>query len=385
MSGVILKEGKEKSVLRRHPWIFSGAIQKVPIFSDGEILPVYSASGKKLASAYFHTSNSIAGRILSFGEEDPLLALDRKIRDALILRKGFDLGSDAYRLINSEGDGIPGLIVDLYKDVAVIQVNTAGIERLKSPIISLLVQLLNPKTIYEKSISSARRQEGLADIKGVLYGEPVDEVVITENGIPFIVSIPTGQKTGFFLDQREMRKKIASLSRGKRVLNCFSYSGGFSLAALTGGALHVDSIDISEAACALARRNSASYPHTHAVIQKDVFEFLRTSSLDYDLIILDPPAFAKKRSDLNNACQGYKEINRAVMQKIPNNSILVTSSCSSYIEDALFKNLIFQAAQEAGRFVRCIGHHISAPDHPVSVYHPEGHYLKSEVLYVSNT
>jgi len=379
MSGIILKPGKEKSVLRRHPWIFSGAIQKAPAYSNGDILPVFSASGEQLATAYFHTENSIAGRILSFGKELPHDAIKRKLCDSLALRKQL-VTTDAYRLVNAEGDGLPGLVVDRYGDVLVMQINTAGMEKLKPFLIEALVALVHPKTIYEKSVSQSRRQEGLLDTKGVVYGAPVSEMVIHENGIPYLVSITDGQKTGFFLDQREMRKKIMELSLGKRVLNCFAYTGGFSLAALKGGASQVDSVEISQEACNLCRRQSDALHHK--IIQADVFDFLRASPMEYDIVILDPPAFAKKRADLHTACQGYKDINRICMEKMPENSLLFTCSCSSYIDDALFQNLIFQAACEANRFVRIIGRHIQAVDHPVSIYHPEGHYLKSLWLHI---
>ena len=377
MSCVILKPGKEKSVLRRHPWIFSGAIASLSSFEDGDILPVYSHDKQLLAHAYFHTKNSIAGRILSFGKEDPLEAVQRNIKEALALRKNLPSGK---RLINAEGDALPGLIVDEYPGVLVMQITTCGMEKLKPLILKTLIKELSPLSIYEKSHSGARRQEGLSDAKGVLYGDLIPEVTLYENEIPYIVSIPDGQKTGFFLDQKEMRKKISEISLGKKVLNCFAYSGGFSIAALKGGALHVDSVDISLDACELSRRNTPDLSK-HTIIQKDVFDFLKTSPLDYDIVILDPPAFAKKRSDIDAACAGYKEINRTVFQKIKSGSLLLTSSCSSYITPDLFQNLIFQAALEAGRFVRIVGRHIQAYDHPISLNHPEGDYLKSLLLY----
>jgi 23S rRNA (cytosine1962-C5)-methyltransferase len=254
-------------------------------------------------------------------------------------------------------------------------------ERLKNLILEELILLLSPKAIYEKSVSAARKLEGLADNEDILFGDLTPEVTITENGIEYIVSIEDGQKTGFFLDQREMRKKVMELASGRRVLNCFAYTGGFSLAALKGGAVHVDSVDICPRACDLARRNNTDEAR-HSIFEADAFEFLKNSPMDYDLVILDPPAFAKKRADVTSACQGYKEINRRVLEKIPARSFLLTSSCSSYIDDSLFQNLIFQASLEAKRNVRIVGRHILAMDHPISIYHPEGDYLKSLLLYV---
>lgn len=380
MSCVILKPGKEKSVLKKHPWIFSGALASYPTFEDGDILPVYSHDKTHLAFAYFHTKNSIAGRILSFGDKSAHETVVFHIKKALLLRNTLQ-NTSARRLINAEGDSLPGLIVDQYNDVLVLQINTCGMEKLKKLIIDTLIQELKPASIYEKSLSSARAQEGLALSQGLLYGTLIPEVTIVENDISYIVSIVDGQKTGFFLDQCEMRRKIKELSFNKRVLNCFSYSGGFSLAALKGGAFHVTSVDISKDACDLCRRQ----PHDlskHTIIQTDVFEFLKNNSLNYDLVILDPPAFAKKRADIPAAATGYKEINRRAMQKMPRGSLLLTSSCSAYIDQDLFQNLIFQSALEAGRYVQIIGRHIQAYDHPVALNHPEGDYLKSLLLYI---
>lgn len=380
MSRVILKPGKDRSVLRRHPWIFSGAIDHFPPCVEGDILPVYAASGELLGSAYFHPKNSIAGRMLSFGAEPALEAVFRKLSEAISLRQEL-VAEEACRLVNAEGDGIPGLIVDKYRDVLVVQVSTHGIERLKSKIVEKLVELLVPRSIYEKSASNARRQEGLKNVQGVLYGEKVGEIPIIENGIEYLVSIEEGQKTGFFLDQRRMRKKILSLAAGKRVLNCFSYTGGFSLAALKGGAVHVDSIDISPKACELAQRMNPD-PERHKIVCQDVFDFLKASKMDYGVVILDPPAFAKKKGDLTAACQAYKELNRLVIEKAKPGTILLTSSCSAHVDETLFQNLLFQAALEVKRMVRILSRHEQAWDHPVALDHPEGDYLKSLMLYI---
>lgn len=381
---VFLKPGKEKSLLRRHPWIFSGAIEKIPSFEAGEILSVHSFTGQFLAQAYFHPTNSLSGRVLSFDQTPVLDVIKKKLEDALLLRSTLNLGS-SYRLVHAEGDGIPGLVVDKYEDVLVIQVNTCGMERLKTSIIELLVTLFHPRSIYEKSISNARRQEGLTDFQGCVYGESVEEVEIVENGIQFIVPIREGQKTGFFFDQRNMRALIGQHAASKRVLNCFSYTGGFSLAALQGGATAVTSVDVCGKASALARRNTEKnhYPASiHQIIQQDAFSFLAQNPLDYEIIILDPPAFAKKRSDVDAASQGYKALNRLALEKIPSKSLLLTCSCSYHIDHALFQMLLFQASQEAGREVQILGRHLHASDHPISLAHPEGDYLKSLLLYV---
>jgi 23S rRNA (cytosine1962-C5)-methyltransferase len=381
MSRVVLKPGKEKSLLQRHPWIFSGAIASRPNHEPGEILSVYSFEGKLLGSGYFHPDNSIAGRMLNFNSEKPLETIRNKLKAALDLRNTFT-PMEARRLINAEGDDLPGLIVDQYGDVLVMQIHTAGMERLKSFLVDELVSLLHPKAIYQKCTAAARRQEGLEDAKGLLYGTETPEVTIHEHGIAYIVSILEGQKTGFFLDQREMRKKILELSKDKKVLNCFAYTGGFSLAALKGGANLVHSVEISEEACKLARRNNFD-PARHEIFEADAFAFLRDKPLNYNIVVLDPPAFAKKRADVTMAAKGYREINRLAIQKMPPSSLLLTCSCSSYIDAGLFQQLIFQSAFDAQRSVKIIGRHIQAPDHPVSIYHPEGVYLKSLLLHIT--
>jgi 23S rRNA (cytosine1962-C5)-methyltransferase len=387
LNQVTLKPGKEKAVLKKHPWIFSGAIDSLPAIEPGEILSIFSHTGTFLAQGYFHPSNSLAGRILTFTDAPIEQVLREKFQRALELRKTFidHTVTDCYRLIHAEGDGIPGLIVDLYGSVAVIQINTWGIERLRPLIQQTLIDLLKPQAIYEKSTSSARKMEGLSDTQGFLYGSCEDQIAVKENGIRFWISLEKGQKTGFFLDQREMRRTVGALSSGKKVLNCFSYSGGFSLYALKGSASHVISVDASEEALRLAALNTELNgfdTSQHEMIQADVFEFLRTSSFDSDFIILDPPAFAKKKGDVIAACSGYKEINRLAMQRMAPRSLLLTCSCSHFISEALFQNIVFQAAMEAGREVQILARHQLALDHPINLAHPEGEYLKSLLLHI---
>jgi 23S rRNA (cytosine1962-C5)-methyltransferase len=387
MQPVVLKPGKEKPIKNFHHWIFSGAILRMPAFADGDILPVESADGEFLGFAYFNSRTSIAGRMLSFDRTPAEDAVKRRIDQAIALRQTlFDPSvTTAYRLVNSEGDGIPGLVIDMYGGAAVMQITTRGIDRLKPLIVEHLRTALPLKTIYEKSNVPSRGEEGLKDAEGLLWGEDADEVEVRENGIAFIVSIKGGQKSGFFLDQREMRRWAGELSGGKRVLNCFGYTGGFSLYAITGGAARVDTVDISEEAIALARRNAAlnEFPaDRHGWLARDVFEFLREDALAYDVIILDPPAFAKRKIDVVRACRGYKDINRLAIQKIPSGGIVMTSSCSYHVDEKLFQTVVFQAAREAGRTVRIIGRHRLAPDHPINIFHPEGEYLKSLLLFV---
>jgi 23S rRNA (cytosine1962-C5)-methyltransferase len=384
---VVLHKGKDKAIKNRHHWIFSGAVKSLPAdFENGDILPVQSFEGEFLGYAYFNKQCSIMGRMVGFGDTSPEEAIEKNIESAISLRKQFlEIKTNAYRLVNGEGDSVPGLIVDRYADVLVIQLATLGMEKLKPSIVNLLVKKICPRCIYEKSNLPSRREEGLPDFEGFLYGEKMEIVEIVEDGVRFLVDLIHSQKTGFFLDQREMRWLVGSLAAQKRVLNCFSYTGGFSVCALKGGAIQVDSVDTSEKAIELAKENlkvNGFDIHRQGFYVEDVFEFLRQRELTYDFIILDPPAFAKKKADVVQACRGYKDINRLALSKILPQGLLLTFSCSFYVDEALFKKVVFQAAQEAGRKVRIIQKHHLAYDHPINIYHPESDYLKGFLLYV---
>lgn len=328
---------------------------------------------------------SILGHMLSFGQESIEEALLKRIREAAILRRRwFDPArTNAIRLINAEGDGIPGLIVDMYADVLVMQVANPGIERLKSQIVSYLIEEFKPRSIYEKSTSFMRRKEGLEEVRGLVYGEDHPQVEVLENGLAFSVDVVNGQKTGLFLDQREMRSLVKDLSSQKRVLNCFSYTGGFSISALAGGATHVDSVE-SSAKCGpqIEKNLHLNGLKNHQFICEDVFDFLKKSTWNYDLIILDPPAFVKKRDDIAKAFRAYKDLNRFCLEKMPPKSLLLTCSCSYHVDESLFQNILFRAAHESNRSVRILEKHRQAHDHPISIFHPESSYLKSFLLYV---
>lgn len=385
---IILKPGKEKAILNHHHWIFSGAIASHPCCADGDIVSVYDSKNSLLGHAFYNKKSSIMGRMISWGDLDPKSIIANQIQEAISFRQGWfaNKSTTGFRLINGEGDRLPGLVVDQYADVLVVQISTLGMQKLKPFILSELKKLVSPRSIYEKSLSPSRKEEGLEPSQGLWDGEDVDEVEILENGLKFRLSIKHGQKTGFFLDQREMRSQIKDLSLRKNVLNCFSYSGGFSVYADAGGALAVDSVDISEKAMLEARANvelNSQNTCQHQFFCEDVFEFLRHSSMNYDLVILDPPAFAKKKRDQIPACRAYKDINRLAMKKMPKNSFLLTCSCSYYVEESLFQKVIFQACEEANRKAQIIGRHRMAVDHPINLSHPEGDYLKSFLLYLS--
>jgi len=330
---------------------------------------------------------SIIGHLLAFKEESLDEALPKRIREAADLRRKWfnPQETNAFRLLNAEGDGIPGLIVDVYNDVLVMQVSNPGIEKLKNEIVSHLVTELKPRAIFEKSTSFLRKKEGLAEVRVLLYGESSPEVEILEKGLSYSVDLLEGQKTGLFLDQREMRAQVRELSSGKKVLNCFAYTGGFSISALSGGALQVDSVEISGKCEAKVAKNLSLNqlpPEKHRFIKADVFDFLKKQPLDYDLVILDPPAFVKKREDIARAFRAYKDLNAHVMRNLPKGSLLLTCSCSYHVEETLFQNILFRAADEAKRTVRIVGRHRQAHDHPISIFHPESAYLKSFLLYV---
>jgi len=387
-SQVVLKSGKEKPVRNRHHWIFSGAVASLPTFTDGDCLPVITGDGEHLGYGYFNRKAKIIGRMLSFDKTAPEAAVTLHLNQALALRRATfeSQPTNAYRLVNGEGDLLPGLIIDWYRDTAVIQISTLGMEKLKPIVVEWIQNTLAPRCIYEKSLIPSRHEEGLQDYQGAIFGDvPAHAIEIEENGLRFSVSILHGQKTGFFLDHREMRQMVRGMSKGKRVLNCFAYSGGFSVYAAAGGASAVDSVDISASAMQLAERNMALNgfeSSAHHFYTDDVFDFLREKPLDYDLVILDPPAFAKKQKDVVAACRGYKDINRIALQKMPKGSILLTSSCSYHVNEELFQTVIFQAAVEAGRTAKIIGRHRMAQDHPINVCHPESDYLKSLLLYI---
>jgi 23S rRNA (cytosine1962-C5)-methyltransferase len=386
---VILKAGKEKPIHHRHHWIFSGAVATLPSFEDGECLPVYASTGENLGWGYFNRKAAIIGRMLSFDKTPPEEAIIRHLEAAMALRDALidPQKTNTYRLVNGEGDLLPGLIIDVYHDVFVIQISTLGMRRWRPLLVDWLTKTFSPRCIYEKSLLPSRKEEGLPDEQGALFGEvPAKEVMILENGLQFLVSILHGQKTGFFLDHREMRRHVGSLAKGKRVLNCFAYTGGFSVYAAAGGAEIVNSVDISEAAMQMAKRNlelNGFLSSSNQFITADVFEFLRHDPLQYDLVILDPPAFAKRQKDVVTACRGYKDINRLAMEKMPVGSILVTSSCSYHVDSSLFQTVVFQAAVEAKRTVKIIERHRMALDHPINICHPESDYLKSLVLWIS--
>ncbi len=396
MDKVILRPHREESVLRYHPWVFSGAIaQTVGHPQEGDLVGVEAADGRMLACGHYQIG-SIAVRILSF-DEDPTRPdfWVRMLGRAYRLREAYGLVSSAttncYRLVHGEGDGLPGLIVDYYNGVCVLQAHSVGMFRAKGAICAALQEVYGPslKAVYDKSSGTAPFKAGLDLVDGYLWRAPgfeADEQAVLENGKQFLVNWREGQKTGFFLDQRENRARVGQLAAGRRVLNLFCYTGGFSIYALAGGAAHVDSVDSSQRAMDLVDRNVALNgfgAEQHTSYCADAIDFVKNAPEGaYDLIIVDPPAFAKHRGALKNALRAYQRLNAAAIAKVASGGFVFTFSCSQVVDKEAFALAVFSAAAETGRSVRILDRLNQPADHSVNIYHPEGEYLKGLLLYV---
>lgn len=388
---IVLKKGKEHSLERFHPWIFSGAIHhRTGTPHNGQWVEVQDSSGKTLGFGHFQ-EGSITVRILSFGGTRPDSDFYRsRIEQARNLRTCAGLPSNetnAFRLIHGEGDGLPGLIVDYYQDSAVVQSHSFGMHSDRFLISEAIRSVFGEscKSIYYRSQISGPGVQSLAQPPEYLYGAMTMPVVIKEFGSNFLVNWEEGQKTGFFLDQRENRELLKSFSRNRNVLNTFCYTGGFSVTALQGGARMVHSVDVSERAVQMTEKNirlNGFDPELNPSYAVDTFEYLKGKEGLYDVIVLDPPAFAKHRDARHQAVRGYQRLNTEALRVINKGGILFTFSCSQVVDRQLFYNTIVSSAIQSGRQIKVL-HHLSQPaDHPVSIFHPEGEYLKGLVLYV---
>jgi len=388
---IMLKPGREKSILRYHPWIFSGAVGDMePGIKEGDIADVFSHDNIYLATGHFQPS-TINVRLFTFEEQDINEEFwKNKLKDAIDLRTrlGFFNNKDTnvFRLINAEGDGFPGLIADYYNGIIVLQAHSVGMYFHFDIFKELLKDLLGDKlkAIYDKSSGTLPHKADLKTNDGFIYGS-TGEIVVSEYGNKFLIDIIEGQKTGFFIDQRENRFLIENFCTNKKVLNTFSYSGGFSVYALKGGADIVHSVDSSTKAVELADRNinlNFNNCQNHMSIEEDVLKFLDASDEKYDVIILDPPAFAKHTDALRQGLRGYFRINKKAFERLNSGGVLFTFSCSQIVSREDFKTAVFQAAAATGRSARIIYQLNQPADHPVSIYHPEGDYLKGLVLYV---
>lgn len=385
---VILNEGREKSLLRHHPWIFSKAIQKADeSLQMGQTVEVVNQSGEFLCYGLYSPNSQIRVRALSFDENVKITdaLISSRVKDAISLRKNvFARGNDGVRLISSEGDLLPGLIADKYNEFIVISISSCGMERYKNIICQTLKEIFPECSIYERSDTKSRAKEGLPVRKGVVIGtEPDDTIYVREEGQVYIpVDIKNGHKTGAYLDQRLSRIKAGSLSKGASVLNCFSYTGGFGLWALKGGAKRIENVDVSEHALNAAKTGVAFNhldPGRCKFLKKDVFAYLREqveNGAKYDLVILDPPKFAESAANLKKACRGYQDINRLGLKLVAKGGHLLTFSCSGLVDPALFQKIVADAAIDAGVDGRVLGTLRQDEDHVVSLPCPETFYLK---------
>lgn len=392
---VFLKRGKEESLLRRHPWIFSGAVEYIKAEEEpreGDVVEVFTKQGEWIAMGHYQIG-SIAVRVLSFEQEEIDAAWwQKRIASAWDVRRLMGLTDDpkttCYRLIHGEGDSLPGLVVDIYATTAVVQCHSVGMHLARQEIATAIRAVYGEKitAIYDKSSQTVPYKAGLNAVDGYLYGRASQaSQEVLENGHRFNVNWEEGQKTGFFIDQRQNRELVGRYAKGRTVLNTFCYTGGFSVYAMAGGAKEVVSVDASERAVKLADENmilNFGPEVKHSSLAVDAVEYLKNIGPKYDLIILDPPAFAKHHKVLGNAMQGYKRLNARALSQIKSGGILFTFSCSQAVSKELFRTTVFSAAAIAGRKVRIL-HQLTQPaDHPINIYHPEGEYLKGLVLYV---
>ena len=398
---LVIAPGKEKAILRRHPWIFSGAVKRIEgALQEGDLVDVVDAHGQWMATGHYQ-NESIICKVLTFDADEASLPIEeilhRRIHSAVNYRVilGFfdDERTNVFRLVHAEGDYLPGLVADWYNGVLVLQAHSVGMHRLLPVLTELFVNELRVdygyplKAVFDKS-SATVPGGGVQD--GVIWGEEIAENDVLENGIRLTVNFYEGQKTGFFIDQRENRALVQLLADGRRLLNCFGYTGGFSLAALKGGADYVETVDISKKAIALCNRNvelNFGTDASHCGVAADVLEYLNTIEVgDYtrgfDFIILDPPAFAKNHRSLQQGLKGYRSINQRAMEKIAPGGLLMTFSCSQAVSKEDFQTMVFTAAMNAHRSVRIVRQLPHAMDHPVSIHHPEGEYLKGLLLQV---
>ena len=391
MKQIYLKRGKEESLLRFHPWVFSGAIQRTDKeIEEGELVRVLTNQGDFIAIGHYQIG-SIAVRVLSF-EDIPIDAdfWQSRLTSALKMRQSIGIAdnpdNNTYRLVHGEGDLLPGLVIDVYGKTAVMQAHSVGMYVCRMDIAHQLMTVMGSRleNVYYKSETTLPFKADLGQENGFICGGSEDNVAV-ENGLKFYVDWLRGQKTGFFVDQRENRSLLEKFAKDKRVLNMFCYTGGFSFYAMRGGAQLVHSVDSSAKAIELTNRNvELNFPgdKRHQAFCEDAFKYLEEAGDQYDLIILDPPAFAKHRGALHNALKGYTRLNNKAFQKIQPGGILFTFSCSQVVTKDNFRNAVFTAAAQAGRKVRIL-HQLHQPaDHPINIYHPEGEYLKGLVLYV---
>ena len=390
---VILQEGREKSLKRHHPWVFDGAVANVKgRCRSGDTVDVVAADGSWLGRGAYSPASQIRVRIWTFDQQEVIdnAFFLRRIEQAWQLRQRLMLqaNTNACRLVAAESDGLPGVTIDLYNNLAVLQLLSAGADKHRSKIVWALQKLLPEVAIFERSDVDVRIKEGLEPLIQPLHGDIPDEVEIVEHGVKILVNPHTGHKTGFYLDQRENRLAASRYADQASVLNCFSYTGTFACYALNGGASHVTNVDVSQPALDMASRHielNGFAPEQCSQVKGDVFEVLRnyhSQQQQFDMVILDPPKFVDSKASLKRACRGYKDINMYGIHAVKPGGILLTFSCSGLMEQSLFQKIVADAALDAGRRVQIVEHLSQAPDHPVGLNYPEGYYLKGLVCVV---
>ncbi len=383
LARAILRPGREKPVLGGHPWIFSGSLARMEGYhAPGDPCEILSASGERLGFGYLNANSQIVCRVVSRDEPPGPRLWAARLDAALALRERLaagDAGTDAWRLVNSEGDFLPGLIVDRYGSGLCVQFLTAGLERWRSGLLELLRERLDPAFVYERSDSPLRGEEGLTPAVGLLSGALPSPLLIREGGLEFAIDPARGHKTGFYLDQRDNRRLAGRLARGVPVLNCFCYTGGFSVQAAAGGGAPVVSVDLSREAVELARANLERNGCADAAarcVRADVFHHLRADRSRYGLIVLDPPKFARREGEVADAARGYHDINRLALERLAPGGQLLTFSCSQAVNLILFQQIVFEAAKEARQELQVLGRLGAGADHPFNACHREGEYLK---------
>jgi 23S rRNA (cytosine1962-C5)-methyltransferase len=378
-----LKAGRERVVANRHPWIFAGAVGREGGPEDAAIADLVDGSGARVASGFHSRHSQIRLRVLTFGAEELTAELIGARIDAAIARRASIRSeqTNAVRLVHAEGDELSGLVIDLYDDVVVVEIANAGLDRIRALVVDALRERLAPRVVYFKNDIPARKLEQLST-EGETIGEGGATAMVVENGLRFRVDPPSGQKTGFFLDQRDNRALARALAGGRRTLNLFAYSGAFGVYAAAGGAQSVENVDISAAAIDLARANHELNGGEASFVVADAFQYVRQTDKRFDLVVCDPPAFARSRAEVDRAARGYKDVNLFAMKLLEPRGMMMTFSCSGHMSLDLFQKVIFSAALDAGRRVSILKRLTAGADHPVSLYCPEGEYLKGFLLEV---
>lgn len=377
---IVIASGRERSIQKFHPWVFSGALKEGEA-ERGELVDLVDAEDQFLARAYFNDHATIACRILTWNDKEEIDEgfFSQRLFAALQRRKPFLSQTNAFRLIFSEADAIPGLVIDIYDKVAVIQISTLGLEAFRGVIVQALIRTIDLVAVYEHSDSDSREMEGLKPRIGLLWGElPTEKLEIFEGPAKFYVDVVEGQKTGFFLDQRANRMAIANFVKGKKVLNTFSYTGGFSIHAALAGATSVTSVDSSATAIAMAKENASLNKVSDKCLFacEDVFEYLKKTDEQFDVIILDPPGLVKSKKDLQAGTNAYRVLYQLALKRLVPDGLLITASCSGWVDRPLFHKIAFWACEKQGINLRLIEERGHTWDHPISVFFPEGEYLK---------